>query len=162
MTTPAIELSDIACTFVSNDSGKLTQYTAVKGVNLTIGEGEFVSVVGPTGCGKSTLLNMSAGLLQPSCGTVKIFGKPLEGLNKRAGYMFQADSLMPWMSALDNVAAGLIFRGEPRERRMIRRGSGLSAWALPVLRKVTPTISPAACVSAWRWRRPSSWIRTSF
>lgn len=63
MTTPAIELSDIACTFVSNDSGKLTQYTAVKGVNLTIGEGEFVSVVGPTGCGKSTLLNMSAGLL---------------------------------------------------------------------------------------------------
>ena len=116
MTTPAIELSDIACTFVSNDSGKLTQYTAVKGVNLTIGEGEFVSVVGPTGCGKSTLLNMSAGLLQPSCGTVKIFGKPLEGLNKRAGYMFQADSLMPWMSALDNVAAGLIFRGEPREK----------------------------------------------
>ena len=48
MTTPAIELSDIACTFVSNDSGKLTQYTAVKGVNLTIGEGEFVSVVFPT------------------------------------------------------------------------------------------------------------------
>lgn len=109
----AIELKDIACTFVSNDSGVMSVYTAVKGVNLTIADGEFVSVVGPTGCGKSTLLNMSAGLLEPSAGTVKIFGEPLVGLNRRAGYMFQADSLMPWKSALDNVAAGLIFEGVP-------------------------------------------------
>lgn len=115
MTKPAIELENLACTFVSDDGGRLVQYTAVKDVNITINEGEFVSVVGPTGCGKSTLLNMSAGLLQPSCGTVKIFGEPLKGLNRRAGYMFQADSLMPWMSALDNVAAGLIFRGVDKE-----------------------------------------------
>ena len=115
MTKPAIELENLACTFVSDDGGRLVQYTAVKDVNITINEGEFVSVVGPTGCGKSTLLNMSAGLLQPSCGTVKIFGEPLKGLNRRAGYMFQADSLMPWMSALDNVAAGLNFRGVDKE-----------------------------------------------
>lgn len=115
MTRPAIELTDISCTFISNDSGELSHYTAVKGVNLTIGQGEFVSVVGPTGCGKSTLLNMSAGLLEPSHGMVRIFGEPLLGINRRAGYMFQADSLMPWMSALDNVAAGLIFRGVSKE-----------------------------------------------
>lgn len=111
--TRAIKLTDIACTFVSDDSGKESAYTAVKGVNLTVADGEFVSVVGPTGCGKSTLLNMSASLLEPSAGTVEIFGEALTGLNRRAGYMFQADSLMPWKSALDNVAAGLLFDGVP-------------------------------------------------
>ena len=113
MFTRAIKLTDIACTFVSDDSGKESAYTAVKGVNLTVADGEFVSVVGPTGCGKSTLLNMSAGLLEPSAGTVEIFGEALTGLNRRAGYMFQADSPMPWKSALDNVAAGLLFDGVP-------------------------------------------------
>ena len=116
MSKPAIELSNLACTFVSSDSGVTSIYTAVKGVNLTVADGEFVSVVGPTGCGKSTLLNMSAGLLEPSEGSVKIFGEPLSSLNRRAGYMFQADSLMPWKSALDNVAAGLVFEGVPIEQ----------------------------------------------
>jgi NitT/TauT family transport system ATP-binding protein len=78
-----------------------------------VGTGEFVSVVGPTGCGKSTLLNVAAGLLAPSKGTVRIFGQPLTGLNARAGYMFQTESLMPWRTALGNVIAGLEFRGVP-------------------------------------------------
>ena len=115
MSQAAIELKGIACTFVSDDSGMMSTYTAVKNVDLTVADGEFVSVVGPTGCGKSTLLNMSAGLLEPSAGTVSIFGEPLVGLNRRAGYMFQADSLMPWKSALDNVAAGLLFEGVPEK-----------------------------------------------
>ncbi|MCS6811885.1 MAG: ABC transporter ATP-binding protein, partial [Tepidimonas sp.] len=113
MTTPAIELQDIACTFISNHAPG-QRYTAVERVSLTVGAGEFVSVVGPTGCGKSTLLNVAAGLLVPSRGTVRIFGQPLVGLNTRAGYMFQADSLMPWRTALGNVMAGLEFRGVPR------------------------------------------------
>jgi len=71
-------------------------------------------VVGPTGCGKSTLLNVAAGLLAPSSGTVEVFGVRLEGLNRRAGYMFQSDSLMPWRTALGNVAAGLEFHGATR------------------------------------------------
>ena len=66
---------------------------------------------GPTGCGKSTLLNMAAGLLEPSTGQVRVFGHPLSGLNTRAGYMFQTESLMPWRTALANVMAGLEFRG---------------------------------------------------
>ncbi|CAN5472046.1 ABC transporter ATP-binding protein [soil metagenome] len=107
---PALEFTDVACTFVSrNDAGQ--RYTAVKNVDLTVGAGEFVSVVGPTGCGKSTLLNMAAGLLQPSLGQVKVFGEALDGINKRAGYMFQTESLMPWRTAMQNVMAGLEFRG---------------------------------------------------
>jgi len=110
MTTPALQLQDVACTFVSKDDPR-QRYTAVKGVTLTVGAGEFVSVVGPTGCGKSTLLNVAAGLLQPSTGRVQVFGQPLAGINTRAGYMFQAESLMPWRTALANVMAGLEFRG---------------------------------------------------
>ena len=88
---------------------------ALSEVSLDIAPGEFVSVVGPTGCGKSTLLNVAAGLLEPSSGTVRVFGEPLAGINRRAGYMFQTEALMPWRSALANVTAGLEFRGEDPE-----------------------------------------------
>lgn len=110
--TAALTLQDVACTFISKDNSE-QRYTAVQGVNLTVGAGEFVCVVGPTGCGKSTLLNVGAGLLTPSTGSVQVFGQPLVGINPRAGYMFQAESLMPWRTALDNVSAGLQFRGVP-------------------------------------------------
>jgi NitT/TauT family transport system ATP-binding protein len=90
-------------------------------VNLSVGDGEFVSVVGPTGCGKSTLLNVAAGLLRASSGTVRILGEPLAAVNRRAGYMFQAEALMPWRNALDNVTAGLEFRGVERSEAR-RRG----------------------------------------
>ncbi len=112
MSAPALALADVSCTFVDRDRPS-ARYTAVAGVSLTVGAGEFVSVVGPTGCGKSTLLNVGAGLLAPSTGTVRVFGEPLHGINRRAGYMFQAESLMPWRTALQNVAAGLEFRGVP-------------------------------------------------
>jgi NitT/TauT family transport system ATP-binding protein len=110
MTAPALSLQDITCTFVSRED-RTQRYTAVRDVTLSIAPGEFVSVVGPTGCGKSTLLNVSAGLLAPSSGRVEVFGQPLDGINTRAGYMFQADSLMPWRTAVENVMAGLEFRG---------------------------------------------------
>jgi NitT/TauT family transport system ATP-binding protein len=107
----ALELEGVACTFASRDAAS-ERYTAVRGVSLVVGEGEFVSVVGPTGCGKSTLLNVAAGLLAPSSGAVRVFGQPLAGINRRAGYMFQTESLMPWRTALANVMAGLQFRGQ--------------------------------------------------
>ena len=108
--TSALELRGVACTFVSKHDPS-QRYTAVQDVSLTVGAGEFVSVVGPTGCGKSTLLNVGAGLLEPSTGSVSVFGQPLKGLNRQAGYMFQAESLMPWRTALGNVLAGLEFQG---------------------------------------------------
>ncbi|MGE0423739.1 MAG: ABC transporter ATP-binding protein [Reyranellaceae bacterium] len=112
---PALALDDITCRFAAREGGQ--PYTAVADATLTVAAGEFVSVVGPTGCGKSTLLNVAAGLLAPSSGTVDIFGQRLiaaNGVNRRAGYMFQADALMPWRTGIDNVTAGLEFRGVPR------------------------------------------------
>jgi len=113
---PALRLANVTCRFADRD-GRGEGYTAVADTTLTVEAGEFVSVVGPTGCGKSTLLNVAAGLLDPSAGSVEVFGQPLqsaEGVNRRAGYMFQADALMPWRTGIDNVMAGLEFRGVPR------------------------------------------------
>ncbi len=110
---PALSFQNITVTFTSQSDG--SSYTAVRDTTIDIADGEFVSVVGPTGCGKSTLLNIAAGLLRASSGEVKIFGQPLQGINAQAGYMFQAESLMPWRSALDNVTAGLQFRGVARD-----------------------------------------------
>jgi len=119
--TSAVEFERITCTF----AGARGSYTAVKDVSLSIGEGEFVSVVGPTGCGKSTLLNVAAGLLRPSSGMVRVFGEPLSGINRKAGYMFQAEALMPWRSALANVTAGLEFRGVDSAQARQRAGEWL-------------------------------------
>ncbi|HXF77229.1 MAG TPA: ABC transporter ATP-binding protein [Usitatibacter sp.] len=115
--TAAVEFDRITCTF----AGTRGPYTAVKDVSLSIGDGEFVSVVGPTGCGKSTLLNVTAGLLRPTSGTLRVLGEPLSGINRKAGYMFQSEALMPWRSALANVVAGLEFRGVDRAEAR-RRG----------------------------------------
>ena len=89
-------------------------YTAVEKARLAVEHGEFVAIVGPTGCGKSTLLNVAAGLLKPASGSVKIFDSALPGLNRDAGYLFQADALFPWKTAIDNVAIGLEIKGTPR------------------------------------------------
>jgi NitT/TauT family transport system ATP-binding protein len=89
-------------------------YAAVAATDLAVAPGEFVAIVGPTGCGKSTLLNVAAGLLAPSSGRVAVFGAPLVGLNGRAGYLFQQDALMPWKTALGNVAVALAPRGVGR------------------------------------------------
>jgi NitT/TauT family transport system ATP-binding protein len=107
MAVAALELEDITVTFLSQDGGR---YTAVRGTSLRVAPGEFVSVVGPTGCGKSTLLNVAAGLMQPSAGRTSVFGEGLAGLNRKAGYLFQSEALMPWRTTLQNVTAGLEFR----------------------------------------------------
>ncbi len=124
MTVPALALDHITCTFASR-SEHAPRYTAVADATLHVAPGEFVSVVDPTGCGKSTLLNVGAGLLAPTTGSVSVFGEPLTGINARAGYMFQADALMPWKSALENVTAGLTFRGVPAASARAQGGEWL-------------------------------------
>jgi NitT/TauT family transport system ATP-binding protein len=106
----ALELENITVTFRSREAPN-QRYCAVADTTLRVAAGEFVSVVGPTGCGKSTLLNIGAGLLAASSGEVRVFGQPLAGINRRAGYMFQSEALMPWRSALHNVMVGLQYRG---------------------------------------------------
>jgi NitT/TauT family transport system ATP-binding protein len=108
--TTAIALSEVSVVFRLSGGGV---YTAVEQATLNVADGEFVAIVGPTGCGKSTLLNIAAGLMPPSAGGVDIFGAPLAALNRQAGYLFQADALFPWKTALENVAIGLETAGTP-------------------------------------------------
>ena len=115
MSAPAVALAGVTVAFQLGDR---SVYTAVETASLTVADGEFVAIVGPTGCGKSTLLNVAAGLFAPSAGTTDIFGAPLAGLNRQSGYLFQADSLFPWKTALENVAIGLEVAGiAPHEAR---------------------------------------------
>ncbi len=106
----SVALSDVTIAF-RLEGGAI--YTAIENASLAVGDGEFVAIVGPTGCGKSTLLNVAAGLLTPSAGQVGIFGARLAGLNRTAGYLFQADALFPWKTAIENVAIGLEIAGAP-------------------------------------------------
>jgi NitT/TauT family transport system ATP-binding protein len=110
---PAVELSQVDIAFRLVGGG---EYRAVTGANLKVADGEFVSIVGPTGCGKSTLLNATAGLISPAAGGVSIYGSALDGLNRRAGYLFQADALFPWKTAIENVAIGPETAAVPRQK----------------------------------------------
>jgi sulfonate transport system ATP-binding protein len=127
----AVALDDVVAAFRLADGGA---YTAVERATLHVAEGEFVAIVGPTGCGKSTLLNVTAGLLTPAGGEVNIFGNPLAALNRQAGYLFQADALFPWKTAIENVAIGLETAGVPavtaraRSKEWLER-VGLNAFA---------------------------------
>jgi NitT/TauT family transport system ATP-binding protein len=105
-------------------------YTAVERAQLAVAHGEFVAIVGPTGCGKSTLLNVAAGLLKPASGAVRIFDAPLAGLNREAGYLFQADALFPWKTAIDNVAIGLEISGVARAEALERAQAWLASVGL--------------------------------
>jgi NitT/TauT family transport system ATP-binding protein len=116
----AVVLDDTTVAFRLADN---RVYTAVEQARLAVEHGEFVAIVGPTGCGKSTLLNVAAGLLKPVSGSVRIFDAPLSGLNRQSGYLFQADALFPWKTAIDNVAIGLEIEGTPR-RDALERAQG--------------------------------------
>ena len=123
----AVALDDATVAF---DVAGGSVYTAVEQATLRIADGEFVAIVGPTGCGKSTLLNVAAGLLQPASGIVRIFGQPLRGLNRQAGYLFQADAVFPWKTARDNVAIGLEVAGVARNEAAERAQGWLNAVGL--------------------------------
>jgi NitT/TauT family transport system ATP-binding protein len=123
----AVVLDDATVAFRLPDA---RVYTAVEKAQLAVEHGEFVAIVGPTGCGKSTLLNIVAGLLQPASGSVRIFDQPLTGLNRQAGYLFQADALFPWKTAIENVAIGLEVKGVPREQALPRAQKWLTSVGL--------------------------------
>ena len=122
-TEAAIALNGVDVAFRLADGGV---YRAVANATLNVADGEFVSIVGPTGCGKSTLLNIAAGLLAPAAGHVDIFGATLASLNRQAGYLFQADALFPWKTALENVAIGLETAGTPQAEARARAADWLS------------------------------------
>jgi NitT/TauT family transport system ATP-binding protein len=121
-----ITVSNVSKTFVSRGAVR----EVLRPVNLAIEEGEFVAFVGPSGCGKSTLLNIIAGLIPASSGEVAYANEPVRDINTQIGYMTQAESLLPWRTAEDNIQLPLKLRGFSREERRARSRELLDAVGL--------------------------------
>ena len=111
-TGPAIELINVTRRFMAPNGRSMT---ALRDFTMTVARGEFVAVVGPTGCGKSTTLNLVTGLTPPSAGEVRVMGRPVAGIGEQIGFVFQTDALFPWRSVIDNVVAGPLYRGRPKD-----------------------------------------------
>lgn len=117
---PLVVLERVEKTF---DSG----VTALANLNLTVQEGEFLSLLGPSGCGKSTALRLIAGLAEPSAGAVRWRG----GARPEAGFVFQEPTLMPWASVEDNVWLPLRLRGVSKADAAPRVAAALELVGLP-------------------------------
>ena len=107
-----IELSAVTKRFRTPDG---TAFTALRDVTMTVEPGQFCAVVGPSGCGKSTTLTLVAGLDRASAGSVRVGGRPVDGISRGTSFMFQTDALLPWKTVLGNVAMGPLFRGVPKK-----------------------------------------------
>jgi NitT/TauT family transport system ATP-binding protein len=134
--TPAIEVLSAEKTYPNGT-------VALQPVDLTIQEGEFVTLLGPSGCGKSTLLKMIAGLLEPTDGRLLLWRKPVEQLQtagggKKMAFVFQAPTLMPWASVQTNVRLPLDLAGVPRAEADARVADALALVGLSKFAKALP------------------------
>ena len=109
-----LELRDISVDF-NTKKGTLS---AVRDVSMSVGKGDFITIVGPSGCGKSTLLNVIGGFLPPSRGTIYDKEGPLKGPSRNRGVVFQKPALYPWLNIEQNIAFGLKVNGIEKKRRI--------------------------------------------
>jgi NitT/TauT family transport system ATP-binding protein len=110
---PKIIVDDVSKEFGTEKS----RVQAVKNIKLSVGEGEFVSIVGPSGCGKSTLLYMLGGFIPPSSGRLLADDQPITAPGIDRGIVFQEYALFPWLTVFDNIAYGLEMAGLPTAER---------------------------------------------
>ncbi|WP_433226417.1 ABC transporter ATP-binding protein [Actinomadura formosensis] len=108
-------------------------HLALDGLDLTVPDGELVSIVGPSGCGKSTLLRCTAGLIRPTGGRLTLNGAPISGVPDDLAVVFQdySRSLFPWLTVRDNVALPLRRRGKSRAERRAAAQEALESVGLP-------------------------------
>ena len=120
----AVEAKGLTLVFQTADM----PVTALEDINLTIGRGEFVSLIGPSGCGKTTLMRVVADLVQPTAGTMTVDGVTPEQarLNRSYGYVFQAPALYPWRNVVRNVQLPLEIMGIPAAERAERAARSLA------------------------------------
>jgi NitT/TauT family transport system ATP-binding protein len=104
-----LTLKDIRISYPARD-GK-TLFTAVDGVNLSVREGEFITIVGPSGCGKSTLLLAVDGLVKPAAGEISLGGKVVTKPGSDRAMVFQEFGLLPWRTVLSNIEFGMELNG---------------------------------------------------
>ena len=98
---PFVDFQDVWLAY--NDELLALKQYAVEAIDLKVQEGEFIAIVGPSGCGKSTFMKLATGLRMPSQGSIQIDGQPVTGPLKISGMAFQAPSLLPWRTTVDNV-----------------------------------------------------------
>lgn len=115
-----LEVRNIGKQFNAMQGNETKLITAVKGINLSIDDGQFVCFVGPSGCGKTTLLNILAGLDKPTEGEVILDGHPVTETGPDRVMVFQENALFPWLKVVDNVEFGLKVAGIPKEKRRER------------------------------------------
>jgi NitT/TauT family transport system ATP-binding protein len=118
-----------------NDELQAQGHFAVEDISLKVTEGEFIAIVGPSGCGKSTFMKLATGLRMPSKGTIHIDGAPVTGPLKISGMSFQAPSLLPWRSTVDNVLLPLEIV-EPHRTQFKARRDEYRERAVQLLRTV--------------------------
>ncbi|CAN5602057.1 ABC transporter ATP-binding protein [soil metagenome] len=128
--TFAVEVTDVHKTF---DTGHSQRVEALAAVDLTVAEGEFVSLIGPSGCGKSTLLRLIADLLEPTAGSIAVNGKtPRQGrLDQDYGMAFQQAGLFEWRSVAKNIELPLELKGWDKDKRRARALEMLELVKLP-------------------------------
>jgi NitT/TauT family transport system ATP-binding protein len=112
-----LEARNIGKWFVGSDGKGNQDMIAIKNINLSIEEGQFVCFVGPSGCGKTTLLNIIAGLDKPTEGEVILDGRPVFGTGPDRCMVFQENALFPWLKVIDNVEFGLKMKGVEKSKR---------------------------------------------
>ena len=108
---------------------------AVEDISLQVGDGEFIAIVGPSGCGKSTFMKLTTGLKMPSKGSIHIGGQPVTGPLKISGMAFQAPSLLPWRTTVDNVLLPLEIV-EPYRSQFKKKRAEFEARARKLLQSV--------------------------
>ena len=109
-------IDGVSKNFANTHGQKLT---VLEDINLTVAEEEFVALVGPSGCGKSTLLNLTAGLLEPSGGSI-YFTEAAAARVPAVGIVFQETGLFPWRSVYENIAFGLEAASVPKNEQKDR------------------------------------------
>ena len=114
---PYIQARNVVLTFRPKNRDPVT---ALQGLNLEVGHGEFLSLVGPSGCGKSTFLNVLLGLLRPDQGDLQLGGKKITGPGYERAMVFQEFGLLPWRTVLANIELGMELKGMPVSTRRQR------------------------------------------
>jgi NitT/TauT family transport system ATP-binding protein len=128
-----IRFSDVWLAY--NEELEQAGHFAVEAIDLEVRQGEFIAIVGPSGCGKSTFMKLATGLRPPSRGRVVIDGEPVTGPLKISGMAFQAPSLLPWRTTVDNVLLPLEIV-EPYRSQFKRKRPEYEERARALLRKV--------------------------